>query len=121
MKTTAHTLTFAAILSLSGAMASDKILDGLTSDDNELVRQAIADASAKGAEFLPTLREWAKSDDPRLNLRARTCIGKITGHWGSETDLVWQRSFDDAVKLAMEKNRPIMLLQLFGKLDEEFC
>lgn len=119
MKTSALIFSFAAIL--SGAMASDKILAGLTSNDDALVRQAIADASAKGAEYLPTLREWAKSDDPRLNLRARTCIGRITGQWGSETDLVWQRSFDDAVKLAMEQNRPIMLLQLFGKLDDEFC
>ncbi len=119
MKTATLVFTFTAIV--SGSMASEKIHDGLASNDDALVRQAIADAAAKGPEFLPTLREWAKSDDPRLNLRARTCIGRITGHWGSETDLVWQRSFDDAVKLAMEQNRPIMLLQLFGKLDEEFC
>ena len=92
VKTATLILSFAAIL--SGAMASDKILNGFTSNDDELVRQAMADASSKGAKFLPTLREWAKSDDPRLNLRARSCIGKITGHWGSETDLVWQRSFD---------------------------
>lgn len=79
MKTTALAFTFAAML--SGAMASDNIHDGLTSDDEKLDRQAMADASAKGPEFLPTLRERAKSDDPRLNLRADRALEKspVTG------------------------------------------
>ncbi len=94
-----------------------EIEQGMTSADREVAMQAVAACAEKGAGILPRLREWSGSDDPRLRVRARMAIGQITGQWGSQTDLIWGRSFDKA----KGQGKPIFLLQLFGKLDEEFC
>ena len=104
-------------LALPSNAATEKLTEGMASGDREVANQAIAACVAKGEDFLPQLREWSASDDPRLRVRARSAIGQITGQWGSQTDLVWGRSFEEA----KGKGKPIMLLQLFGKLDEEFC
>jgi len=71
--------------------------------------------------MLPILRKWAGSNDPRLQARARTALGRITGQWSSHTNLIWQRDFASTVKKATAEKKPIMVLQLFGKFDEEFC
>lgn len=89
----------------------------LATADAEQGRQAIQTWIAKGSDALPELRTLAKSDDPRLATRSKTVIGGITGHWGSQVDLIWHRSLAQATG----KNKPIILLQLFGNLDEEFC
>jgi len=85
--------------------------------DAQLGRQAIQSWIVKGPDALPELRSLAKSDDPRLATRAKEVIGGITGHWGSQVDLIWHRSLAEATG----KKKPIILLQLFGNLDEEFC
>ena len=94
-----------------------EIEQGMTSTEREVAMQAVAACVEKGAAVLPQLREWSVADDPRLRVRARMAIGQITGQWGSQTDLVWGRSFDKA----KGQGKPILHLQLFGKLDEEFC
>ncbi len=78
--------------------------------DAKLGREAIQIYLGKGAAALPELRELAGSDDPRLRSRAKEAIGGLTGHWGSQVDLIWKRSMKDAIG----KDKPIMLLHLFG-------
>lgn len=94
-----------------------EIEQGMLSADREVALQAVAACVEKGVSVLPQLREWSGSDDPRLRLRARMALGRITGQWGAQTDLIWGRSFEKA----KGQGKPILLLHLFGKLDEEFC
>lgn len=45
-------------------------------------------------------------------------LAKTTGQWGGDLNgLIWKRSVADAVN----ETKPLMVLHLFGKLDEEFC
>ena len=109
--------------------SQEELKKGLMDANPDLAGEAVGACAVKGEAFLPILRKWASSDDPRLRLRARSAIGRVTGQWGSQTNLVWRKSFKDAVSEAQKimKNdpkgvgKPIMLLQLFGKLDREFC
>ena len=121
MKLAIASCALACILSLNLASKTAtlpaEIERGMTSADREIAMQAVAACAEKGAAALPQLREWSASDDPRLRVRARMAIGQITGQWGSQTDLIWGRSFEKA----KGQGKPILLLQLFGKLDEEFC
>ena len=113
--------TVACLLLLSPVAPADdlsaELQRAMASADREIAMQAIATCVEKGQPFLAQLREWSGSDDPRLRVRARNAIGQITGQWGSQTDLIWGRSFEDAKR----QGKPILLLHLFGKLDEEFC
>lgn len=93
----------------------------LASDDPAVVRSAIDVCKQKAGEVLPDLRAWAGSEDPRLRLSAKRALGAITGQWGSQTDLVWERDFGTAVQKAKNQKKPLMVLQLFGDLDAEFC
>ena len=102
---------------LLAAALPEEIRKGMTAEDREVANQAIAACVEKGAAALPQLREWSGSDDPRLRVRSRSAIGQLTGQWGSQTDLIWGRSFEKA----KGKGKPILYLQLFGNLDEEFC
>ncbi len=104
--------TFVLLASCIGARALP-----LASNDPTIARQAISYYVEKGATVLPELREYAKSDDPRLRSRAKEAIGGITGHWGSDVDLIWKRKMAEA----KGQGKPIMMLHLFGNLDEEFC
>ena len=91
---------------------------GLESEDAAVAREAIRALVAGGAKVLPEMRRMAASaDSPVVRKRAKDVIGKITGNWGSQVDLIWKRSMQDATN----QGKPIMLLHLFGKLDEEFC
>jgi len=99
----------------------DTLKSGLQSDDKAVYIAALDSCFHEGQKLLSTLRQWFASDDPRLKACARTALGRITGQWASQIDLVWERSLDTAVIKATQDNKPIMVLQLFGKLDEEFC
>jgi hypothetical protein len=92
----------------------------LADEDPAVARQAIATFIEKGSAALPELRKHARSEDPRLRVRANEAIGKITGQYGSQVDLLWKRSLDEAIA-ASDGEKPILMLHLFGKLDEEFC
>ena len=85
--------------------------------DSKLGREAIQAYVEKGPAALPELRTLSQSDDPRLRSRAKEALGGITGHWGSQVDLTWKRSMKEAIG----KEKPILLLHLFGNLNEEFC
>ena len=36
-------------------------------------------------------------------------------------DVKWHASFDDACKAAEKSGKPVLLFQLMGKLDDQFC
>lgn len=112
---------FSFLLVNTSSANLENIKSGLSSSDSKILSATLDTCSTKGKEILPQLRKWAVSDDPRLKANARTALGKITGQWASQNDLLWQTNFDQAVELAKKENKPIMLLHLFGRLDEEFC
>ena len=85
--------------------------------DEATAREAIAEFANRGEAALPELRTAAAHEDPLVRRRAKTAIGRITGQWGSDPCLNWKRSLDQATG----KGKPVMVLQLFGKFDEEFC
>ena len=116
--------TFLSILTLH-AQAKDFDVDGLKqgleSKDKKIVSSALDTCTSMGKHVLPQLRQWAIDPDPRLKTNARTAIGRITGQWASQTNLIWHRDFKKAQAQAKKENKPLMVLHLFGKLDEEFC
>ena len=87
------------------------------SGDEATAREAIVALVQRGDAALPELRNAAAHEDPLVRRRAKTAIGRITGQWGSDTGLHWKRSLGEATG----KGKPVMVLHLFGKFDEEFC
>jgi hypothetical protein len=85
--------------------------------DEATAREAIAELANRGEAALPELRAAAAHEDPLVRRRAKTAIGRITGQWGSAAGLSWKRSLEEA----SGRGKPILVLQLFGKFDEEFC
>jgi hypothetical protein len=85
--------------------------------DEATAREAIAEFANRGAAALPELQTAATHEDPLVRRRAKTAIGRITGQWGSGSGLSWKRSLEEATG----QGKPILVLQLFGKFDEEFC
>lgn len=108
------------IIATSSLVQAD-IKDDLAHSDASIAQAAIDTCTSKGKEMLPQLRKWASDDDPRLKLRARTALGRITGQFAAQTDLIWELDFDKAVEKAKAEKKPILMLHLFGKLNEEFC
>ncbi len=107
-----------ALKKAAPAVEAREDFGGLDAEDEALGREAVLAWFQKGTSVLGRMREIAfESDNHRARKRAKDVIGKITGQWGSQTDLVWKRSVAEAVN----KDKPILVLQLFGKLDEEFC
>ena len=98
--------------------AAEDTTGGLASEDAATGREAVTGWAKKGPGALPRLREIAfENDSAAARHRAKEAIGQITGQWGSQTDLVWKRSVEEAIN----PDKPIVVLQLFGNLDEEFC
>ncbi len=109
---------------LSGQLFAGNIADikaGLMSTDAEIATAAIDSCASDAKTFLPKLREWAGDPDPRLKVRARTALGRITGQWASQTDVIWKLSMKDALAESAKTGKPILMLHLFGNLNEEFC
>lgn len=121
MKIPTSLFTFILCASLFANDDVESIKQGLQSADRSVSSAAIDSCVDKGREMLPQLREWAADSDPRLKARARAALGRITGQWASQTDVIWQTDFKKAVEKATAEKKPMLVLQLFGKLDEEFC
>jgi len=85
--------------------------------DEETAKEAIQGFVARGEAAIPELRTALQDPDPLVRRRAKTALGRITGQWGSGDGLVWKKSVAEAVG----KGKPILVLHLFGKFDEEFC
>jgi len=93
----------------------------MMSNDSREAREAVNLCVSKGKEMLPMLQRWTLADSIKLRMRAKDAIGKITGQWGSHTDLIWHTNIETAQKEAKKLNKPLLVLQLFGNLNEEFC
>ncbi|MBM3461161.1 MAG: hypothetical protein FJX76_03570 [Armatimonadetes bacterium] len=39
----------------------------------------------------------------------------------SRTPQGWRSSYPEALRVAAQEKKPVLLLQMFGRLDEEFC
>ena len=85
--------------------------------DEATAREAIVELAARGESALPDLKAAAAHEDPLVRRRAKTAIGRITGQWGSGAGLKWKRSVPEAAG----QGKPVLVLHLFGKFDEEFC
>ena len=85
--------------------------------DEATAREAINELVAGGEGSVPILRTAADDPDPLVRRRAKTALGRITGQWGSDCRLRWRRTVAEAVG----QGKPILVLHLFGKFDEEFC
>ena len=105
-----------AALLAAAACSQPTALDRLREDD-ATAREAIGEFARRGEAALPELRAAAGDPDPKFRRRVKTAIGRITGQWGDGSGLVWTRSHAEAVG----KGKPILVLHLFGKFDEEFC
>ena len=108
----ASLLSLVFLMSCSGSTIVDRL-----GSDEATAREAIQTFVERGEAALHELNRHAKHEDPLVRRRAKTAIGFITGQWGSDTVLVWKRSVEEAIG----KGRPILVLQLFGKFDQEFC
>ncbi len=112
-----HSLTSGALLLLA-ACGSQTPLTRLADQDGAVAAEAIQHFADRGEDALPELRAaLAAAEDPRHRRRIRTALGRITGQWGSDGGILWKRSLAEATG----GDRPILLLQLFGRFDEEFC
>lgn len=114
-------ITICVFAGLLVSLRAGELKSDLASADPAVVRAAVEVCVEKGKKMLPDLRKWATSDNPSLRFAARKSLGAITGQWASQTDLVWERDFDVAVASAKKQKKPLMVLQLFGDLDAEFC
>ncbi len=103
------------------AVSVDELKVGLMDADAAIANAAIESCVSDSEKMLPRLREWAGDVDPRLKVRARTALGRITGQWASQTDVIWKLSMKEALVESKKTGKPILMLHLFGKLNEEFC
>ena len=88
------------------------------SGDAGQAEQVVQEYVRQGEAAIPELQEFLKHDDPQVRYRARTALGRITGQWGSDGNgIQWKRKIEDAIN----SDRPILVLELFGRFDEEFC
>jgi hypothetical protein len=85
--------------------------------DEATAREAIAGYLSRGESAVPEILKAAEHDDPVVRRRAKTALGRITGQWGGDGSIPWKRSLGDA----LGRGKPIVVLHIFGKFDEEFC
>jgi hypothetical protein len=107
------------VLALMVSLAQDRdLIAELASDRPEPAKTELL---KMGSKAIPLLREAMASDSKTLSRRALELMAKITGQWGSGGGILWKRSFAEASLEAAAAGRPILLMHLFGKFDEEFC
>ena len=87
----------------------------------ETVREAVSGWVGRGDSAIPELKKGIDDPDARVRRACREALAKITGQWGWDDGLNWRHSLAEAQKDAEASGKPIMLLQLFGRFDEEFC
>ena len=83
----------------------------------DVANTAVREWAGKGKVAIPTLKKGLASDSIKVRHYCQKALSMITGQWGGDGRLMWQRSVD-ATKGG---TRPLMVLHLFGKFDDEFC
>jgi len=83
----------------------------------EVARMAVSDWVQKGPDAIPELQAGMQTDSAKVKRYCMEALAKITGQWGWDDNLMWQRDVAEAGKLG----KPLMVLHLFGNFDEEFC
>lgn len=119
-----HSLLLLLFIGSSLGLLAEPVAEikaGLSNVDSAIANAAIDSCVSDAKTMLPKLREWAGDPDPRLKVRARTALGRITGQWASQTDVIWKLSMADALVESKKTGKPILMLHLFGRLNEEFC
>jgi len=106
-----------ALIGLAASCSSPTPADRLGALDEDVARETVRRFVERGEEALPELRALANHEDSLVRTRAKTALGRITGQWGWDGGLLWKRSVEEAVG----QGKPILVLHLFGKFDEEFC
>ena len=110
------------LLLVLAACGAPTPLDDLRSDDPERAATAAETFIARGEAAIPELREALKGSDGKYRKRVRGVLSKLTGQWGSDGEgILWKTSFGEAVAEAKRSDRPILVLNLFGRFDQEFC
>ena len=110
-----------AALMLACHATEPKDLERLRDPDEATANEAIAMIASRGEAALPALVKLKDDPDPRVRRRAKNAIGRITGQWGSDGRVAWKRSVAEAVASATGKDRPLLVLHLFGSFDQELC
>ncbi len=85
--------------------------------DPGVARSAVSQWVEKGPDAIPELKLGLADDSSKVQRYCTEALAKITGQWGWNDGLLWQRSVEDAKPLG----KPMMVLHLFGNFDEEFC
>lgn len=106
-----------ALSSLEASTSQESAAVERLGADEATADEAIRALVAEGEDAIPLLREALSHPDPLVRARAKEALGKITGQWGGGKGLVWKRS----LKEAAGGEKPLMVLHLFGRFDEEFC
>lgn len=61
-------------------------------------------------------------ESPRIPfLTALLLAGSLTATVAQTPAIPWQTSFEEAKVVAAREGKPILLLQMLGRLDEELC
>ena len=77
-----------------------------------LVFAITAVALAGTASFMQPIRaEAAKPSEPAKPTQPNVTLAGLT----------WHGSLDEALQLARKQGKPVLHLQMFGKLDDAFC
>ena len=85
--------------------------------DPGVARTAVSEWVDKGQGAIPTLQLGLQEDSAKVKRYCTEALAKITGQWGWDDGLLWQRD----VAMAGKLDKPLMVLHLFGNFDEEFC
>ena len=85
--------------------------------DPGVARTAVGHWVEKGTAAIPELKIGLTDDSVKVQRYSTEALARITGQWGWQDGLLWKRSVAEANGL----ERPLMVLHLFGKFDEEFC
>jgi hypothetical protein len=75
------------------------------------------------AALAAALAGWSQASSDtiaRANPQAST-PDRLPPERGVQRSIAWETSFEAAKQQAAREGKPILLLNLFGRLDEEFC
>ena len=109
------------ILMSSFVMAEKNLANlALHNNDHEAIEK-LRDMGNEGLQVL--LHEYRKSPlTTQKQQQMFDVIDRVAGQkHAAFSGLYWYTDFSTAKKVAAQENKPLLLLRLLGRLDEEFC